>query len=128
MDPYYEKYLKYKNKYLEFKTMQGGKTREAREINRCERKAVCNFVKSSLPQAISNTDKKRGEQFKKIETYTKAACDRMETLERTNISSETLSEEYKNKLNQINIYKTDLEEELHKKMKDPECELDKFWK
>ncbi len=128
MDPYYEKYLKYKNKYLELKAMQGGKTREAREINRCERKAVCNFVKSSLPQAINNTDRKRGDQWKKIENYSKSACDRMETLERTNISSESLSEEYKNKLNQINIYKTDLEEELHKKMKDPECELEKFWK
>jgi hypothetical protein len=128
MDPYYEKYLKYKNKYLELKAMQGGKSKESREINKCERKAVCNFVKSSLPKAINNTDKKRGDQYKKIVTYTNNACDRMETLERTNISSESLSEEYNQKLKSLNIYKTDLEKELKKQMEDPQCELEKFWK
>jgi hypothetical protein len=125
---YYQKYLKYKNKYLELKALQGGKSKESREINRCERKAVCNFVKSSLPEAINNTDKKRGDQYKKIDNYTKAACDRMEQLEKVNISSETLSEEYKSKLNQINIYKNDLEKELKTKMKEPDCELKKFRK
>lgn len=128
MDPYYQKYLKYKNKYLELKALYGGKTKESREINKCERKALCNFVKTSLPNAINNTDKKRGDQFKKIVSYTNAACDRMEQLEKTNVSSNTLSEEYNNKLKQMNVYKTDLEKELKIKMKDPECELEKFWK
>ena len=125
---YYQKYLKYKNKYLELKAFQGGKSRESREINRCERKAVCNFVKSSLPEAINNTDKKRGDQYKKIVNYTNSSCDRMEQLEKVNVSSETLSEEYKSKLNQINIYKNDLEKELKTKMKEPDCELKKFRK
>ena len=127
MDPYYEKYLKYKKKYLELKAIQVGKSKEAREINKCERNAVCKFVKSSLPEAIGHTDKKRGDQYKKIEDYTKYACDRLETLEKVNLSSESLSEEYKQKLNQINIYKSNLEEELHKKMKEPNCALETFW-
>jgi len=128
LDTYKSKYLKYKNKYLELKALYGGKSREFREINKCERKALCNFVKSSLPEAINSTDKKRGDQFKKIVNYTNSSCDRMEQLEKVNISSETLSEEYNSKLKQMNIYKNDLEKELKTKMKDPECELEKFWK
>ncbi len=133
MDPYYEKYLKYKNKYLQLKALYGGKNenrkaKEVREVHSCERKAVCNFVKKSLPEYISIADKPRADQYKKITNYTNSACDRMEQLEKVNVSSETLTQEYDNKLKQINIYKTDLEKKLKKQMEDPNCELEKFYK
>ncbi len=133
MDPYYQKYLKYKKKYLELKSLASSgkiarKAKEVREVNSCERKAVCKFVKSSLPEAMTVMDKTRVQQYKKIENYTKGACDRMEQLEKVNVSSETLTKEYDEKLKQINVYRNDLESKLKKQMEDPQCELEKFYK
>jgi hypothetical protein len=107
---YYNKYLKYKNKYLELKKQMGGLGISPKK-NQCERKEVCKFVLHHTSKLNKETqDKGKKTQWKEIDNFVKTACienEQMEKVPEQNLTKEKLAL-YKENLKHIEYYADDL--------------------
>jgi hypothetical protein len=100
---YKEKYLKYKNKYLELKKLTGNNTR----INsKCERENRCINLISKLDE---------------IKKALQTNCNRMEFLEKVPSKEAQLDNEYYDILSRIEKYAKSIQQNLDIKIPEPTC-------
>ena len=101
---YYNKYLKYKNKYLELKKQMGSRISNE---EKCERENECNYLlHNALPKLIETPNPNVSKQWKDIKEYFNKTCTQTKILEKTpNIEAQ---KEHKLYLDEIKKYSNNI--------------------